>query len=87
MRDTLLGLLLFLAAILAYHFWQSRADALPSPDSSARGIFVCEGKTRCSEMHSCDEAKFYLKNCPNTKMDGDGDGIPCESQWCRTDAP
>ncbi|MGL4477877.1 MAG: excalibur calcium-binding domain-containing protein, partial [Aeromonas veronii] len=20
--------------------------------------------------------------CPNTKMDGEGDGIPCENQWC-----
>nr|WP_256386924.1 MULTISPECIES: excalibur calcium-binding domain-containing protein [Microcystis] len=21
-------------------------------------------------------------NCPNVKMDGDDDGVPCESQWC-----
>jgi hypothetical protein len=33
-------------------------------------------------MSSCQEARFYLANCPNTKMDGDGDGVPCESQWC-----
>ncbi|GAA5192049.1 cold shock domain-containing protein [Ferrimonas gelatinilytica] len=44
--------------------------------------FRCEGKTYCSEMRSCAEAKFYLANCPGTKMDGDGDGIPCERQWC-----
>lgn len=44
--------------------------------------FRCEGKTRCSQMRSCEEAKFYLQNCPDTKMDGDGDGVPCESQWC-----
>jgi hypothetical protein len=44
--------------------------------------FRCEGKTRCSQMTSCEEAKFYLRNCPGTEMDGDGDGIPCESQWC-----
>ena len=44
--------------------------------------YSCEGKVYCSEMTSCDEAKFYLRNCPDTKMDGDGDGIPCESQWC-----
>ena len=24
-------------------------------------------------MTSCEEAKFYIKNCPGTKMDGDGD--------------
>ncbi|MGB5407725.1 MAG: excalibur calcium-binding domain-containing protein [Thiogranum sp.] len=40
------------------------------------------GKTHCSQMSSCKEAKFYLNNCPGTKMDGDGDGVPCESQWC-----
>jgi hypothetical protein len=33
-------------------------------------------------MSSCEEAKFFLLNCPGTKMDGDGDGIPCEQQWC-----
>ena len=44
--------------------------------------FQCQGKTRCSEMTSCAEAKFYINNCPGTQMDGDHDGIPCESQWC-----
>ncbi|MDO8828238.1 excalibur calcium-binding domain-containing protein [Methylophaga sp.] len=44
--------------------------------------FHCQGKEWCSEMTSCEEATFYLENCPNTKMDGDNDGIPCESQWC-----
>lgn len=44
--------------------------------------YTCQGKEHCSEMISCEEAKFYLRNCPNTKMDGDGDGIPCENQWC-----
>ena len=44
--------------------------------------YSCSGKVYCSEMTSCEEAKFYLNNCPGTKVDGDGDGIPCESQWC-----
>ena len=44
--------------------------------------FRCDGRTHCSQMSSCEEATFFLKNCPDTKMDGDGDGIPCESQWC-----
>ena len=46
--------------------------------------FRCEGKRRCSEMRSCEEATFYQRNCPNTEMDGDADGIPCEQQWCST---
>ena len=43
--------------------------------------FQCQGKEWCSQMSSYEEAVFYLRNCPNTKMDGDGDGIPCESQF------
>lgn len=23
------------------------------------------------------------KNCLRTQMDGDGDGVPCEQQWCK----
>ncbi len=44
--------------------------------------FTCQGKTHCSQMTSCEEARFYLKNCPNQSTDGDRDGEPCESQWC-----
>ena len=50
---------------------------------SATPSFQCEvGKTHCSHMSSCAEATFYIQNCPNTQMDGNGDGIPCERQWC-----
>ena len=49
---------------------------------SNNAAFKCSGKIYCSEMSSCAEAKFYLRNCPGTKMDGDNDGIPCENQWC-----
>ena len=41
-----------------------------------------KGRVYCSQMTSCREAKFYLNNYPKTTMDGDGNGIPCESQWC-----
>lgn len=51
----------------------------PAQESSA---FQCDGRTRCSQMSSCEEAKFFLAHCPNTQMDGDGDGIPCEQQYC-----
>ena len=44
--------------------------------------FKCDGRTYCSQMTSCEEAKFFLKNCPDPKMDGNNDGIPCERQWC-----
>jgi len=45
--------------------------------------FSCDGRQHCSQMHSYEEAVFFLRNCPNTKMDGDGDGIPCEQQFGR----
>jgi hypothetical protein len=44
--------------------------------------FKCDGREYCSQMTSCAEAMYFNKNCPNTKMSGDGDGIPCEKQWC-----
>lgn len=44
--------------------------------------YTCEGKTYCSQMTSCEEARFYLGNCPGVKIDGDRNGVPCEKQWC-----
>lgn len=49
------------------------------PTPSAR----CDGRQYCSQMTSCAEAKAFLRSCPGMKMDGDGDGVPCEEQWCR----
>lgn len=56
------------------------SPALPTPMPASR--WQCDGRTHCSQMTSCEEAKFFLANCPNTEMDGDHDGTPCESQWC-----
>ena len=44
--------------------------------------YHCDGRQHCSQMTSCAEATFFLKNCPGVKMDGDHDGIACEEQWC-----
>ena len=44
--------------------------------------FECDGRTRCTEMSSCAEATYFIQNCPNVKMDGDHDGVPCEDQHC-----
>lgn len=53
----------------------------PVPPSTA-ATFSCDGRTHCSQMTSCSEAKFFLANCPRVKMDGDKNGMPCEKQWC-----
>lgn len=51
--------------------------------STSKAQYRCDGRTHCSQMTSCEEATFFLRNCPGTKMDGDGDGVPCERQWCK----
>lgn len=81
---------LIMAAIglfsFAYDKLQSSAAVeKPVAETETGGIapkFECAGKTRCQEMISCEEAMFYLANCPGTLADGDGDGRPCEDQWC-----
>lgn len=91
-RTTVVALLLMsLAGAVAYtRYHKAQVEtysALPPPvASSALGqpnsAFHCDGRTHCSHMTSCAEATYFIQNCPNTRMDGDGDGVPCESQWC-----
>jgi cold shock CspA family protein len=41
--------------------------------------FSCDGRQHCSQMKSRAEAVYFMNHCPNTKMDGDNDGRPCEN--------
>lgn len=52
--------------------------SIPSFSTSDES-FTCDGRQHCNQMTSRAEAKFFIQNCPNTKMDGDGDGKPCEN--------
>ena len=54
------------------------ASAAPAASAPSR----CDGRTHCSQMRSCEEAKYFIQHCPNTQMDGNNDGEPCEQQWC-----
>lgn len=56
--------------------------ATPAAPRAPAAAFRCDGRKYCSQMTSCAEATFFIKQCPGTQMDGDGDGVPCESQWC-----
>jgi excalibur calcium-binding domain-containing protein len=59
------------------------ADTTPVADSRADSRkYSCDGRVYCSQMTSCEEATYFLEHCPGVKMDGEGDGIPCERQWC-----
>lgn len=50
-------------------------DALPHADEGR----VCGSKRYCSQMRSCDEARFYLTECGMASLDGNNDGVPCEN--------
>jgi cold shock CspA family protein len=87
----LVVLLVVLLGAFAYSRFQPSATQLPrlAPEqrisplkAPAANPFRCDGRTMCSQMRSCAEARFFLANCPNTKMDGNHDGDPCEQQWC-----
>ena len=55
----------------------------PTPAASAGSPrFRCDGRIHCAEMRSCEEAHYFLRNCPGVQMDGNHDGVPCEVQWC-----
>ncbi|QDF66628.1 excalibur calcium-binding domain-containing protein [Shewanella sp. SNU WT4] len=61
-------------------------SALPTrviSSSVSSHTFSCDGRQYCTQMNSRAEAEYFVRNCPNTKMDGDDDGIPCErdSRW------
>lgn len=56
--------------------------ATPVAAAEMPGKYFCDGRRHCSQMTSCGEATYFLRHCPGTEMDGDGDGVPCEAQWC-----
>jgi len=59
---------------------KSALEPAPTPTREpVNDLYQCDGRQYCSQMNSRAEAEFFLKNCPNPKMDGDNDGIPCEN--------
>ena len=61
---------------------KERPTAAVTPVQPPAASFKCDGRKTCSQMTSCAEAKYFLAHCPGVTMDGDGNGIPCERQWC-----
>jgi Excalibur calcium-binding domain len=53
-------------------------DSNPETAREAQ-TYQCHGCVYCSRMTSRAAAEFFIKHCPGTKMDGDNDGEPCES--------
>jgi endonuclease YncB( thermonuclease family) len=57
----------------------SQSVAASANDHAAASNASCGNKKHCSEMSSCEEAKYYLTQCGVKSLDGDGDGTPCEN--------
>ena len=78
-RDSGIGLWSEPAPINPYGWRQGKRNL---PKVTEGESFQCGDKRYCKEMSSCAEAEFHLASCGLTKLDGDGDGAPCES-LCR----
>ncbi len=55
------------------------ADSSSNNSNTPTGSYTCGSKTYCSEMSTCEEARYYLDSCGLSRLDADKDGIPCEA--------
>ncbi|MCB1894409.1 MAG: cold shock domain-containing protein [Rhodocyclaceae bacterium] len=62
--------------------WPASLSAMLPASEKTPSPYRCDGRTHCSQMTSCAEATYFLRNCPGVKMDGNHDGVPCQQQWC-----
>jgi endonuclease YncB( thermonuclease family) len=53
--------------------------ATSAPAATTPLSMACGNKKYCNQMTSCDEAKYYLTQCGVKRLDGNSDGVPCES--------
>jgi endonuclease YncB( thermonuclease family) len=63
------------------------ASAIPTTETttpSTTSSLRCGNKKYCNQMTSCEEAKYYLNQCGVKRLDGNGDGVPCESLCAAT---
>lgn len=88
-RIPMLILLVMVISIVVYAGFGKNSGVFRSDEieptlntRDSRASYSCDGRIYCSQMTSCEEAMFYQQYCPDAKMDGDGDGVPCETQWC-----
>ncbi|SSP02862.1 putative cold shock protein [Acinetobacter baumannii] len=73
--------------LLLRYFFKLKVSTHPNQTTNAiyqkPVAYKCDGRRHCSQMRSKEEADWFVKNCPDTMMDGDGDGDACEndSRW------
>ena len=59
--------------------WRSERRGRAAKEEVPHLVKGCGAKRTCGEMTSCAEANHYLRECGLTRLDGDGDGVPCET--------
>lgn len=45
--------------------------------------FKCDRRVYCSQMTSCEEARYFLNHCSLQEIDADVSPISCEKRWCK----
>lgn len=50
----------------------------PNSTKATNESFSCS-KRYCKQMTSCAEAMYHLQHCGMSRLDADGDGVPCEA--------
>ena len=94
MKKVIIAIIIVGVGYSGYTKWQARSGNgindyivtdVSKPGDSVKTLklsppsFRCDGRQYCSQMTSRAEAEYFTRNCPDTKMDGDHDGIPCEN--------
>jgi len=55
------------------------APACVSPATVLAEAYSCTPRKTCKQIASCAEARYRLEVCGDRRLDGDHDGVPCES--------
>jgi endonuclease YncB( thermonuclease family) len=58
--------------------WSGPASAGGTQKKTTLPGSSCGKKRRCSQMSSCEEAKYYLNVCGIKTLDRNHDGVPCD---------
>jgi len=53
-------------------------EAIRPEARSVQTTYSCQERKTCSQISSCEEAKYLLITCGHTRLDSNQDGTPCE---------
>ncbi len=89
LKDLLILALIGAAAWFGYTHFEGRIRqalgfAPPARVQIPPEQFACDARIYCSQMTSCEEARYFVRYCPNgARLDRDDSGPSCEKRWCK----